>query len=488
MTRTSSRFNKLIGRALVYAGTAVTAATGVAGAASAETHPAPPTHIVVPAVNASVAMTTPDPSGSTLHILTGRSMFVNTVARLKRVYVSNPAVVDSFTVSPTQIVITAKTPGVRSLILWDETGKSQMYLVSSDLDVDSLQKSIEHALPQDHIQVESRQERVSLFGTVTSDASADAALKLATLYTKDVASSLLVAPPHIKQVKLKVQIVEVDRSKLDAFGINLFSAGKELGTTTTGQFPSVTSASSSSSSGSTGSSSAATLSITDPLNMLLYDSGLNIGLTLKDLQNRQILQILAEPTITTVSGQKASFLSGGEFPFPVIQGGAGQAVSVTLQFRQYGVKVDFTPVVNPDGTIQLKVVPEVSSLDFTNAVQISGYTIPALSTRRADTQVELRDGQSFAISGLLDHRTTDQLNKMPGIGDVPILGQLFRSKSLSHSVVELIVVVTPSVIDPLNDNTTPILPKMAVPNLEKSDFDKKVEKKKPAEVTTAQPK
>ena len=182
-------------------------------------------------------------------------------------------------------------------------------------------------------------------------------------------------------------------------------------------------------------------------------------MTLQDLQNKNISQqILAEPTITTLSGQKASFLAGGEFPFPVVQGSSGGLTSITIQFRPYGVKLEFTPLVLDDGTIQLKVAPEVSALDYTNAVTISGYTIPAISTRRADTQVELRDGQSFAISGLLDHRTTDIFSKMPGIGDVPVLGQLFRSKNVNHSTVELMVVVTPMLVDPLTDTTSPEYP------------------------------
>jgi pilus assembly protein CpaC len=142
--------------------------------------------------------------------------------------------------------------------------------------------------------------------------------------------------------------------------------------------------------------------------------------------------------------------------------------------------LDFTPLVNEDGTVQLKVSPEVSALDYTNAVTISGYTIPAISTRRAETQVELRDGQSFAISGLLDHRTTDIFNRMPGFGDVPILGQLFRSKSLSHSTVELMVIVTPSIVDPLNDASVPIPPQLPVPMLDPKQFDQKIVKPKAA--------
>jgi pilus assembly protein CpaC len=410
-----------------------------------------------------------EPTGLSLHVLVGRSMFITTLGRLKRVYVGNPVVVDSFTSSPSQIVVTAKTPGVSSLILWDETGQSQIYLLSSDLDVANLQKEISQALPNDDIRVEAQQDRISLSGTVLSDASSDTAAKLAGLYAKDVVNSMVVRQPHAKQVKLKVQMIEIDRSKLDQFGINLFSDGKNTGATQTGQFASV---------GTSGVSGPPTLNITDPLNLLFYNAGLNIGLTLKDLQDKQVLQILAEPTITTLSGQKASFLSGGEFPFPVVQGSSGGATSITIQFRSYGVKLEFTPIVNEDGTIQLKVSPEVSALDYTNSVSISGYTIPALSTRRAETQVELRDGQSFAISGLLDHRTTDILSKMPGIGDVPVLGQLFKSKAINHSVVELLVVVTPTVVDPLTDTASPTVPTFPIPMLDSRQFDKVTDKKK----------
>jgi pilus assembly protein CpaC len=413
-------------------------------------------------------------ASQSLHLRVGQSIFISTVSRLKRVYVSDPLVVDSFTSSPRQIVVTGKTPGVSSLILWDEAGNWATYWVSSDLNVASLQNEIHQALPNDNISVEAQQDRVALSGTVWSDASAEAAVKLAGLYAKNVVNSVTVRQLHTRQVKLKVQIIEIDRSKLDQFGINLFSQGKNLTNSTTGQFPSTPTY-------TAGSGTApATLTTSNPLNLLFYNFGLNVGLTVQDLQDKQIAQILAEPTITTLSGQKASFLAGGEFPFPVVQGSSGGLTSITIQFRPYGVKLEFTPIVNDDETILLKVAPEVSALDYTNAVTISGYTIPAISTRRADTQVELRDGQSFAISGLLDHRTTDIFNKMPGIGDVPILGQLFKSKNVNHSTVELMVVVTPVLVDPLSDTTVPTLPHLPVPTLDPKQFDQKMGKQKPA--------
>lgn len=432
---------------------------------------------------AAGAMSSAEAMGSPLHLLVGRSMFINTKARLRRVYVSNPTVLDSYTASPTQIVITAKAAGVSSLVLWNEIGQSQAYLVSADVDVDGLRKSLKEALPDESIKAEGNENQVSLAGTVSSDAAAATALKLAGLYSKDVANSLTVAPPRTKQVKLKVRIVEIDRTKADQAGFNFFTVGRNTSNFTTGQFPATTTNSNSNSSNSGSSSGNSTtsslLALSDPLNLLFYNSAKGVGAAIKLLENKQILQILAEPTITTVSGQKASFLSGGEFPFPVVQGGAGGFTSVTIQFRPYGVKLDFTPVVTPDNNIQLKVAPEVSALDYSNAVTISGYTIPAISTRRADTQVELKDGQSFAISGLLDHRTTDLLSKTPGIGDIPVLGNFFKSKSINHSVVELLVIVTPTIVDPLTDSTPPQEPQFAIPTLDTQKFDKGVSKQKP---------
>lgn len=458
------------------------------GVGQAQAPPPPPAAAIPPAATAPAAAPVqavhlaalPDAttrlSSSTrsesqlVHLLVGRSIFIKSTTRLKRVYVSNPLAVDSLTSSPTQIVVTAKAPGVSSLILWDEGGQSASYLVFSDLDVADLQREIREALPYDDIKVEAAEDRVSLSGTVISEASSEAAVKLAALYAKSVVNSVVVRSPHIRQVKLQVQIIEIDRSKLNQFGINLFSQGKNQGNVTTGQFPSTQTYTPAS------GTSPATITTNNPLNLFFFRFGTNVGLTLQDLQDRNVAQILAEPTISTLSGQKASFLAGGEFPFPVVQGSSGGLTSITIQFRPYGVRLDFTPIAHEDGTVELKVVPEVSALDYTNAVTISGYTVPAISTRRADTQVELRDGQSFAISGLLDHRTTDIFSKMPGIGDVPVLGQLFRSKNVNHSTVELMVIVTPRIVDPLSDTTVPIPPKLPVPLLDPEQFDQKTGK------------
>jgi pilus assembly protein CpaC len=423
--------------------------------------------------------------GEPLHLLVGRSMFVGTEHRLRRVYVSNPDVLDSFTSSPHQIVVTAKAPGLSSLVLWDETGESRAYLINSDVDVGDLHHALQDAFPNENIRVEGRGDQVALAGTVSSSETADAAAKLAALFSKDVANSLLISPKHTPQVRLKVRIIEIDRSRAEQLGFNFFGPGANTFNTTTGQFGAITVGPGGTS--GTPSSSSSLLAVSSLLGLFFYNQDLQLGAAIQALTTNQIAQILAEPTITALSGEKASFLSGGEFPYPVIQGGTGGFTSVTIQFRPYGVKLDFTPTVLADGTIQLKVAPEVSALDYSNEVTISGYTIPAISTRRAETLVELKSGQSFAISGLLDNRTSDQLSKIPGIGDIPILGKLFQSKSITKSVAELAVIVTPTVVDPLTENPTPTQPTTAIPFINDPKFDKGIAPKNPPPQPQPQP-
>lgn len=415
-----------------------------------------------------------------VHIRVGRTFSLNARGRVTRIYIGNPAVLDSYTVSPKQVLLTAKAPGISSVVLWDDSNRSESYMVSADIDLADLRSSLAHALPNEAVAAQASEGRVVLTGTVSTRAAADAAVKLANLFSKDVVDSLVVNSAQAKQVELKVRYVEVDRTRLNQYGINIFGpgGGTAIGSSTTSQFPS-TATLTQGSSGSSGSGSGSivggnTLTVSNPLNFLFYSSKLGVGVTLQDLESRDLAQTIAEPTITTLSGQTASFLAGGEFPFPVVQGSSGGPTSITIQFRPYGVKLDFTPMVNVDGTIDLKVTPEVSALDFTNAVTISGYTIPALSTKRANTQVVLRSGQSFAISGLLDKQTTDVLSHTPGFANIPILGALFKSKNVNLSTSELIVIVTPTIIDPLTHTSPPVEPAVNRPFLNPQKFDRGV--------------
>ncbi len=416
------------------------------------------------------------------HLEVGQIMTVNTVKRVNKLYVGDPAVLDSYVANPRQIVLIAKAPGVSSAVLWDETGKMQSFAVTADLPTTQLQASLHKALPNEDVQAQADGTRIILHGTLSTRVKADQAVKLAGLFSKDVVDALLINSARAQQVELKVRFVEVDRTRLTQFGINLFGpgGGSALGAGTTGQFPSSASLSLSGT-GSNGAGASGgvlaggeTLSVSNPLNYLFFSSKLGAGVTIQDLESKQIAQILAEPTITTLSGQSASFLAGGEFPFPVVQGSSGGTTSITIQFRPYGVKLDFTPKVNPDGTIELKVMPEVSALDYTNAVTISGYTIPAIATKHADTQVVLRSGQSFAISGLLDKQTTDSLARTPGLAGIPVLGALFKSKSVNLNTSELIVIVTPTIVDPLSNPATVPEPAFVRPMLNSQQFDRQI--------------
>jgi len=303
-------------------------------------------------------------------------------------------------------------------------------------------------------------------------------MKMAGIYSKEIVNSLLIPPAGpARQVLLEVKIAEVDRTKLDQQAFNLLSTGatNTIGTVSTQQFGPPSGAGGgpfnlTTTLGAAASSFQTNFGMSNLLNIFLFRPDINLGATIEALQQKTVLQILAEPNLMAVEGKKASFLAGGEFPFPVVQGGQNIGV-VTIQFRPFGVKLEFTASISA-GNIRLQVTPEVSTLDYSNAVTISGFTVPAISTRRADTEVELRDGQSFGIAGLLDQRAQALMAKIPGIGDLPVLGQLFRSKTLTRSNSELIVLVTPHLIDVASTSVkTRSLPAVAIPFMKPSKFD-----------------
>ena len=276
-------------------------------------------------------------------------------------------------------------------------------------------------------------------------------------------------PVGAQEILLEVKFAEVDRSALSQLALNVFStgAGNTVGRTTTGQFGS-TSFGTINDNGSGRVSG--TTTVGDLLNVFVFRPDIHLGAVIKALETKNLLQILAEPNLIAVNGKEASFLAGGEFPFPIVQPGQG-FTAVTIAFKEFGVKLKFTPVIMPNGNIHLRVVPEVSTLDFANALVISGFTVPALSTRRAETEFELKDGQSFVIAGLMDNRVTNIVNKVPGLGDIPILGTLFKSKSFQKSNAELMVLCTARRISPATQ--VPSGPKNPEPFLQQDKFDNK---------------
>jgi pilus assembly protein CpaC len=421
----------------------------------------------------------------TLHVLVGKSLVINLEARLRRVLVSNPNVVEAVTTSPTQVVVTGKAAGASSLILWDEAGRSRLLDVLVDQDVSTLRDGIQLAYPNEPIQVQAEGDRVVISGAVSSQEVMDTVVKMAGTFSKNVVNSMTLAePPHEKQILLEVKFAEVDRTKIDQLGVNIISTGalNTPGAISTQQFGAPTGGQG----GQTqitgtlpgrlpGTSS--TFTVTDILNVFLFRPDLNLGTTIRALQQKNVLQILAEPNLLALNGKPARFLAGGEFPFPVVQGGTN-FTAVTIQFRPFGVRLEFTGIITKENAIRLQVAPEVSTLDFTNALTISGFLVPAVSTRRAETEIELKDGQSFGIAGLIDRRAQVQMNKIPGIGDIPIIGYLFRSRNVNRSKTELMVLVTPHIVDPVRgEGKAPSMEyQHPVPYLNEPRFDRELPK------------
>jgi pilus assembly protein CpaC len=416
--------------------------------------------------------------GQILHVVVGHSVMVRTSSRVKRILTGNPAVIESVMTSPQELVVTAKQPGGSSLMLWEEMGQNRMLDVFADLDVTSLRNTLDQSFPDGGVEVQAQEDKVMLVGVVPSAAIAEQMLKMAANFSKEVVNGIQVAqPPRQRQVSLKVRFAEADRGKLSAFGVNLFSTGaaNTVGTISTQQFGPM-SLNNQNQSGGSLIDRFSQFNLSDLLNIFLFRPDINLGATIKLLQQNQVLQILAEPNLMALSGQPAHFLAGGEFPYPVVQnngGGAGFG-TVTIVFKPYGVKLEFVGTIEDNGNIRLKVAPEVSSLDYTNTITISGFTMPAIQTRRAETEIELKDGQSFGIAGLLDQRTTVQLSKVPGIGDIPILGELFKSRNVNRTNSELIVLVTPTIVDPVSGPVPGQPPQVNMPvqNLNTDSFDK----------------
>jgi pilus assembly protein CpaC len=406
-----------------------------------------------------------------LHLLVGRSLVITSPTRIKRVSIADPVIADAIVVSPNQVLVNGKAAGGVSLLVWDEADQSQAFEVSVDIDVLSLTQKIHEVFPTERVQVETSKDVVMLSGRISSSAVADKILEVVKNATPKVTSLMEVptAPPG--EILLEVKFAEVDRTALQQLGINILSlpGAKNLGSITTEQFsPPIIQGQVGSvgGGGSTSTSSTATFGLSSLLNILIIRPDIDLAATIQALQNNNVLQILAEPNLLTESGKEASFLAGGEFPFPVVQGlGTGTFAAITIQFKEFGVRLNFTPTLTAEGLVHLKVKPEVSSLDFANGLSIQGFLVPALSTRRVESEMELRDGQSFAIAGLVDNRVTKQFSKIPGIGDIPVLGKLFQSRTLNKTNDELLVLVTPRIVRPLEKESNTPLPVMPIPFL-----------------------
>jgi pilus assembly protein CpaC len=414
-----------------------------------------------------------------LRVMVGKSLLINTTERLKRVSVTDPGVADAIVVTPTQILVHGRSAGEVSLLIWDELERSRSFDLRVDVDVSATAEEEKRIFPDEQITVTPSRSAIVLSGHVTTEDIAKRAEMIAAAYSKNVVNVLTFGPVGAQEILLEVKFAEVDRSAALQLGVNYFlpGSGHTTGTLSTGQFGGTTISTTSTTTQTNGSATTTstaptppTINLTNPLNLFLFRSDINFGVVVEALQQKNLLQILAEPNLIAVNGKEASFLAGGEFPFPIVQPGQG-FTAVSISFKEFGVRLRFTPVIMPNGNIHLRVVPEVSELDFTNGLTISGFNIPALSTRRADTEFELQDGQSFVIAGLMDNRMTQVANKFPGLGDIPILGNLFKSKNLQKSKTELMVLCTVHRIAPTTQ--APAGPAYPQPFLDKEKFDAK---------------
>jgi len=406
--------------------------------------------------------------GQTTHprditLLEGRGELLTFPHDILRVVISEPKIADVAVISPREVMVNAKGSGHTTLVVWEtgvEPARYEVDVTKDTADWDQFRKQILDSANGSPVTITGSAETVVLTGSVKSAEESKRLAGMAEGHAKKVVNLLQTPPaPEPRQILLQVKFAAVNRVALSQIGFNLFSMnGKMIGGLGTEQFtpprfaqlqqplnPSV--------------------NFSDLLNLFAFRPYINLGATIKALQERNLLQILAEPNLIALEGVDASFLAGGSFPFPTITTtptGGSTAPVVTVRFQPFGVKLDFTPKITATGAIDLKVTPEVSSLDYTNAVTLEGFTIPALSQRKVETEVVLRDGESFAIAGLINNQVVQTVDKVMGLGSIPILGNLFKSRSTQKSTDELLVLITPHYVKALGPDDKAQLPDMPV--------------------------
>jgi pilus assembly protein CpaC len=385
-----------------------------------------------------------------INLTAGRSTVMSTDFDVVRIAITNPAVADAVVVQPREILIDGKAPGTISLIVWGTTDRRQ-YDVVVEQPTPALEQQMRQLFPNENILIALNADAVILSGRVsTTDVMLRAAEVARAAAPKANVINMLQVPGAAasQQVMLQVRFAEVNRRALTDAGVALFTGVNGYkdwaGRATTQQFP------------APDFDNEEGLVFSDFLNLFLFNTKYNVGGVLKALKQTGYFQSLAEPNLIAYNGQEASFLAGGEFPIPVVQGGGG-INTVTIMFKEFGVRLNFRPTIAGD-LIRLRVRPEVSSLDFNNGILLEGFRIPALTTRRAETEVELRDGQSFAIAGLIDNESQTDSAAVPVLSQLPVIGALFKSKSDRKERTELLVIVTPRLVRPLNPDEVPPLP------------------------------
>ena len=378
-----------------------------------------------------------------IELTVNKSHLISLKTSASRVSVVAPEIADVQILDPMQILITGKTVGETSLLVWTDDGETRMIDVSVIWNTREINKILNHTLPDHAIETVSLEDGVALRGQVPSIGDVNHAVEIAQSYAPKVVNFLDV--PGVHQVLLKVRIAEVARSFREEQGFNYLlskssiTTGNTLGGLVSGDF-----------------AQGGDVDISDAVTMFFGVPNEDVLAFVQALKTKGLISILAEPNLIARSGESASFLAGGEFPIPVVQGGLGNSVSV--EYKEYGVRLNFTPTVMKDKLINLDIEPEVSDLDFTQGIKLGGYVVPVITTRRAHTIIQLKDAQTFAIAGLISKSKQKAMRKIPGLGDIPMLGILFRGKELDAKETELLIMVTPFLIAPLQAGTEYPLP------------------------------
>jgi pilus assembly protein CpaC len=390
-------------------------------------------------------------SSGQIKLVLGKSVILKSARPVKRVSIADPEIADFVILSPQEIYVTGKSAGITNMTLWQNGKISEVFNLEVTFDISRLKQKLNEILPEEKdLRVMATHDSITLAGKISSAANLSQALALAYAFApgkgkEKGAVQNLVEVGGVHQVMLEVRVAEMSRSLIKRFGINFsWVNGGEFGLSTLGQLTQLVNPSDANilSGGPFG------LLVSPSVNALFrFNSGNSTWTGFIDaLKEDGLVKILAEPTLITLSGQTANFLAGGEFPVPVPQG-LGTAA---IEYKPFGVGLSFTPTVLSKNKINIKVAPEVSELDFSTARLIGGFLVPGLTTRRAATVIELADGQSFAIAGLLKETVRDKLQKYPFLGDIPILGALFRSREFQKNETELIIIATPRLVKPLN--------------------------------------
>jgi len=388
-----------------------------------------------------------------VNVLVGQSRVINFDRPVGRFSVSNPEIAEAVLVTPDQVLVNGKAFGQVNFIAWEQTGgQFLVFDVYVRANLSLIDSQVRALFPKDDIRLSQANGSVVLSGSVSNSATAAQVQSVVEAANFKVVNMLTSPTSNASQVQLQVRVAEVNRNKLRDYGTSftMLPQGGTGGYFNSGNGPTQLDGTSTSPRGV----SALDLILQPALNLFVFNRQINTGAFLRMLRQEGAFRELAEPNLIAMNGSQASFLAGGEFPVPVLQM-SSNGTGITIMWKEYGVRLNFKPTIIDEDHIRLELEPEVSTIDFNNGVRFNGFVVPALRTRRAKTGVELRDGQSFALAGLLDNSETKTLSRIPVVSDIPILGALFKSKSFEKKETELMFIVTAHMVKPVSPDDLP---------------------------------